>query len=486
MDSVPGGARGGQDPAGAGLADLGRFRGRLYGSLSARADALFELTDAVLCWDGPVTSLVELSLAPEHRRGHGALYDALGAGRLEPARLRAALAHTPLPRDPDGRLVLAVDVSNWPRVAAPTSPQLLHCHTEQPGSAVRLRLPGWPYSFVAALEPGRTSWTALLDAIRLGPDDDATAVTAAQLREVVGRLIAAGQWAAGDPQMLVVADAGYDVPRLAWLLADLPVILIGRLASNRVLCRPAIGRRAGVRRGPAPRHGPPFALTRPATWGEPDYVSLSRTERYGRLTVHGWGRLHPRLTHRGGWLDHPGQLPIIEGTLIRLSVERLPGRPAPRPVWLWCSAPAATGAQIEAWWRAFLRRFDLEHTFRFCKQTLGWTRPRLRAPQAADRWTWLILAAHTQLRLARPAAEDLPRPWERRARGPRQLSPARVRRGFRNIRATTTLPASAPRTPKPGPGRPAGVPNRHPAPRYHVGKTTKRARTLKARHQQTG
>jgi hypothetical protein len=32
---------------------------------------LFELTDALLCADGPVTTLVGLSLAGEHRRGHG-------------------------------------------------------------------------------------------------------------------------------------------------------------------------------------------------------------------------------------------------------------------------------------------------------------------------------------------------------------------------------------------------------------------------------
>ena len=55
---------------------------------TARADALFELTDAVLCADGPVKTLVELSLAVEHRRGHGAMYAALDRGWLEPARLR--------------------------------------------------------------------------------------------------------------------------------------------------------------------------------------------------------------------------------------------------------------------------------------------------------------------------------------------------------------------------------------------------------------
>jgi hypothetical protein len=40
------------------------------------------------------------------------------------------------------------------------------------------------------------------------------------------------------------------------------------------------------------------------------------------------------------------------------------------------------------------------------KQTLGWTCPKIRTPEAADRWTWLILAAYAPLRLARPLAAD--------------------------------------------------------------------------------
>jgi hypothetical protein len=54
--------------------------------------------------------------------------------------------------------------------------------------------------------------------------------------------------------------------------------------------------------------------------------------------------------------------------------------------------------------------------FRFLKQVLGWTRPRLRDPAAADRWTWLILACYAQLWLARGLAEDLRLPWQRPAR----------------------------------------------------------------------
>jgi hypothetical protein len=115
----------------------------------------------------------------------------------------------------------------------------------------------------------------------------------------------------------------------------------------------------------------------------------------------------------------------------------------------------------------------LEHTFRFLKQTLGWTKPRLRTPQAADRWTWLIIAAHTQLRLTRGLAEDLRRPWEKRCTNPGRLTPARVRRGFRNLRPTTALPASAPKPSRPGPGRPTGSRNTHRTAVCHVGKTTK-------------
>jgi hypothetical protein len=57
----------------------------------------------------------------------------------------------------------------------------------------------------------------------------------------------------------------------------------------------------------------------------------------------------------------------------------------------------------------------LEHTFRLFKQVLGWTTPKIRGPHAADRWTWLIITAHAQLRLARPLADDLRLPWERPA-----------------------------------------------------------------------
>lgn len=200
-------------------------------------------------------------------------------------------------------------------------------------------------------------------------------------------------------------------------------------------------------------------------------------------TATSWDRLHPRLSHRGCWADHPGELPVIDGTLIRLQVEHLPGDRDPKPVRLWSSSLDATPVDVDRWWQSFLRRFDLEHTFRLLKQTLGWTAPKIRAPAAGDRWTWLIIAAHTQLRLARPLSKDLRRPWEKPA-PPGRLTPARVRRGFRNLRANNSTPARAPKPCRPGPGRPPGSKNNSRAPQHPVGKADRTdAATNKARKQ---
>jgi DDE superfamily endonuclease len=478
MDSLP-------EDAGAGpLAVLSRLRREFHACLTARRDEIFELADAVLCAGGPVKTLAALSLAAEHRRGHGALYDAVNQGRIDITRLRRSLAALPLPRAADGRLMLAVDVSNWLRPGAATSPDRLFCHVYGRGKGQAQMIPGWPYSVIAALEPGRTSWTAVLDAVRLGPDDDEIAVTAAQVRDVITRLVSAGRWREGDAPVLVIFDAGYDLTRLACLLAGLPAQVLGRLRSDRVMQLPAPPRQPHTVGRPR-KHGGELALADPATWPAPQVTTSTVTSRYGTAVAAAWDRVHSRLTHRSAWLDHDGPLPVLDGTLIRLQVDHLPGDRHPKPVWLWWSGTGALPADVDRCWQAFLRRFDLEHTFRLFKQVLGWTAPKIRDPQAADRWTWLIITAHAQLRLARPLAADLRHPWERPAR-PGRLTPARVRRGFRNIHATLPRLAGAPKPGKPGPGRPPGSKNRHPAPRHDVGKTTRRQRTLKARRERAG
>ncbi|MEU7477762.1 NF041680 family putative transposase [Lentzea sp. NPDC042327] len=460
------------------------MRQEFYRCLTRRADALFELADAVLCADGPVRSVADLSLAGEHRRGHGSGYAALARGRVDVDRLRTALAGVSLPRAADGRLVLAVDITCWLRPEAHTCAQRILCHTYGRGKDQHMMVPGWPYSIVVALETGRHSWTAPLDVVRLAPGEDAASVTARQIRDLVTRLIAAGHWRAGDPEILLVADAGYDGPRLAHVLADLPIAVLVRMRSDRVLRRPAPACLPGVTTGRPRRHGGEFVFGDPHTWGTPDITIETTTRLYGPALIRAWDRLHPRLTHRIAWADHDGELPILEGTVIRLEVERLPSGAIPKPVWLWHSRTGLTHIEVDLAWQAFLRRFDIEHTFRMLKQTLGWTTPKLRSPEAADRWTWLLIIAYTQLRLARDLAIDLRRPWEK-PRPAHRLSPARIRRGFRNLRPQLACPARVPKPSRPGPGRPAGQPNRAPAARHDVNTVTSTNKQKSSRSKKT-
>ncbi|KUO09493.1 transposase [Streptomyces sp. DSM 15324] len=80
------------------FAEPSRFRTAFCGSLTARADVFFDLTDALLCADGPTRSPVELSLLAEHQRGYGSLYGALNHGRLDTDGLRDLLTSLCLPR----------------------------------------------------------------------------------------------------------------------------------------------------------------------------------------------------------------------------------------------------------------------------------------------------------------------------------------------------------------------------------------------------
>jgi len=138
--------------------------------------------------------------------------------------------------------------------------------------------------------------------------------------------------------------------------------------------------------------------------------------------------------------------PILHGTLVLVEVERLPHQTRiAKRLWLWWRGPSAPDLAVV--WRAYVRRFDLEHTFRFCKQTLNWTTPRVRHPEQADRWTWLVLLAYTELRLARSIAADQRLPWEPAQRPNRAaLTPARVRQGFPALLAWLATPATAPKT----------------------------------------
>jgi hypothetical protein len=449
------------------LARLGRFRAELHACFTRRADALFELGDALLCAPA-VPSLPHLSLEPVHRRGWASSYAALASGRIQVERLRDLLAGSLPPADP---LVFAVDVTTWPRCDAECSPERGYYYHPSRHSAGQPIIAGWAFQWIAQLGFDRDSWTAPVDARRLHPLEDTDQTAAAQIRALLGRLDA------GRGVPLFVFDGGYDSAQLSLDLAEQRVAVLVRLRGDRCFYADPPPRILGSTGRPR-RHGAKFACADPTTWPVPTATLACEDDQYGTVTVQAWIGLHPKQQrHPGHGTRRPR--PIVRGTILRVQVERVPARTRPPKVlWLWWAGPGS--CDLDLAWRAYVRRFDLEHTVRFCKQTLGWTTPRPRHPEQADRWTWLVLAGYAQLRLARQAAGDQRLPWEVPRPQPR-LSPYRVRRGFPRLLCALGSPAARPKPSGCSPGRPKGRPSgpatRYPAIKKPAKKPRKRSAT---------
>lgn len=418
---------------------LAHFRAECYQAFGLRRDTLANLLDAVLTADR-VTSLVRLSLSPWFARGWSSLYDALADGGLDVARVQRVLVRALPEPAADARLLWAIDGSSWPRPNAETSPERTWVRVVQAGQPQSRITGGWDYQWVMAIPQSQGSWVLPLAVDRRGPQAGTpTALAIAQLRAV---LAARSRTA---PRPVVVLDSHYDVPAL--VQAKLPVDWLARLARNRRLYRvppPYAGR------GCPRKHGPVFRLADPATQTDPDLVQGWDDADYGSVQIARWDRLHTQAA------------PAIAVTVVRVTVAHLPrGTTPPAPLWLVWHGESCP-ADLRLLWQWYQRRFAIEHGFRFLKQDLGWTVPRLQQPQRADRWSWLLALVLWQLWLGRALVEVARLPWERPVPADR-LSPGRVRRAMAGVLAGLGDRAPPPKPRGNAPGRARTVcPGPHP------------------------
>jgi hypothetical protein len=423
------------------LATLIRFRQELYDSLGLRQDSLFELVDAALTV-GQRSTLVRLSLTAAFRRLWPSTCDALADGSIDVPATRALFTRTLAGSAVvSGRPVWVIDGTNWPRPAARTSADRTWEYRPLPGWPQTGVVPAWAYQWLVAVPDVAGSWVLPLDVQRRGPT--AKSATKVALEQIAA--VRTSQ-AAGAPRPVVTLDSGYDLETLAQASVDADLLV--RLIKSRVVYRPPV-KRPG--RGRPRLHGTPFRLTDKRTHGKPRQSAQLEHPLYGKVHIDAWSDLHVRGA------------PHAPFNVIRVQVERLPKmKLTPHPLWLaWIGGPLPT--DLSALWHWYLRRFTVEHAFRFLKQTLGWTTVRPRDPEAADRWSWLTAAACWQLWLVRPIVRDARLPWEH-VRPDGLVTPGQVQRHFTGILVRVGTPARAPQTRGKSPGRPVGY---RPKPPLH-------------------
>lgn len=423
---------------------LQTFRQKLLDVFPLRADALFELVDALLLTLDP-RSPVELSLSPAFRRRFGMVYDALRHGQVDADAARQLLAEVEPTEaiEVAGYAVYVTDSTVHLRPEAKTLPDRGQVYSTSRGEAV----PGHQYSWLGRIVAQGCSWFAPRDAERIATATTPAAVAAAQVLRLAASL---------TPTTLavVVADSGY--AKLAFLLAFVGLVgvcALVRVPHNRVLYaapppdarNPLSGKR--LKKGRPPVHGAKFKLKAPPT---PEReVSFALGAACVRVST--WSQLHFKV------------LPALIGMLLRVEFLDANGQPLyQRPLWLFWSGPNSVA--VAAIVQMYLLRFGIEHFFRFAKQRLGLTAAHSPALVACENWVWTVAFAYTQLLLARDLVVPAAFPWDPKARRDptRPLTPGQVKQAWAIFSRGLGTPAAAPRPSGKAPGRATGF---RPRPR---------------------
>ncbi len=315
------------------------FRLHVGASFTFRADALFELVDALLV-SPLVCSAVEVSQSPLFRRRFASVYDALTAGQINPTVLRRTLAAAPEDAlTVAGSAVYARDTPIAPRPDARTEPDRSMVSSAAPAKAI----PGHPFSWLGRVIAWGKSWLSPRVVGRVPTSSTPGEIGAAQVRRL-----------AADPTppapKVVTADSHSPVPsfRRAFVGSAPGVVLLARLAANRVVHGPPPPPTG--KRGWQCRHGATLSLPTP---GPPDRPETA------------W--LFGREVRLSAWVGYNvRKVPTLGGVVVGAEFLTADGIPSSkRPLWLfWSGSPDVALADVVT---MSLLRDAIEHFFRFLK-----------------------------------------------------------------------------------------------------------------------
>ncbi len=433
------------------LNNLIEFRQASYRRLGRAKDALFELSDALMLTP-QAPSLAHLSLSPLFRRRWHSVYEALQDGTPDrEALLKLYSTHVQKSACSTftcARVLLAGDTTAWPRPMARTLSErtYLHQNAQIPGLGNRPVTAGHGYSTLAWIPHEEGSWALPLLHERVTPQESALDKAATQLKRVRASL-------PQKVEVLGMYDSGYGCAPFVKATSAIECDKVLRLRPNLRLFELPPPYRG---RGPRPKHGTPFKLKDPGTWGNTDELLWVDDPQQGWVLVQVWHSLHFRAS------------PHQQMSVIRISRPGAKGtRRDPKAQWLaWVGYEGRRPPPVEEWWRVYGRRFALEHWYRFAKQRLHWTTPQLSTPQQGERWSDLMPIVMWELWLARGVVADRPLPWQKSQKLDR-LTPGRVCAGMGAIIARIGTPAGVPKPRGYSPGWPIGKP-RQPRERQPV------------------
>jgi DDE superfamily endonuclease len=411
------------------LTTLQEFRQEIYTSFDRAGDGLFNTVDALIS-ESQAQSFPELSLSAFFPRSWSSLYKAFKRGCINREGLQNIfIKYIPTP-SAGKRLILGIDATQIDRPFSQTSPDrtAMPMHNiphASPKKSTAITF-GWKYSTMVVLPEKSSSWTYIVDQQRIPSDKTDIQVAWEQIKEIVPKL---------ETRPLILLDRGYVSVWLWCQLSALAVDVLGRLKSNQCFYKPAPPHTK--RKGQPRKDGAKLKLDNLSTQNNPDRIYDVTDEKGHPVSIRCWEHMHVKNAR---WLD----LTIIQ--VIRPHARNCERDPKISWFVYIGQDPHDAIAQIAL---LYCLRFSQEHGYRFDKQALLWTDPRLQTPEQFDLWSQIVAIVHNHIILARDFIEGELRPWENKQR---KHSPQQVRRGLATFLPFLGTPA---RPPKPR-GKPKG------------------------------
>jgi hypothetical protein len=429
---------------------LQKFRTDTYDAIGLAKDATFELIDAVLTTRNAY-SLADFSLSPLFRRQWSSVYEALQDCRPNRQKLMKRYIEE-IPKDQAELLyvTVAIDHTLSPRVDSPTLKDRGYHHSP---SAVQKVNKGHSYSTIAWIPEEQGSWALPLRHERITSFETPISKAAWQLKQVKASL---------KQPVLALLDSEYGNASWVNQTVDIEADCLIRIRSNCCLWAEP-GEYSG--RGRPRKHGDQFKLNQQSTWWSASETVKVQDPKLGEIRVGQWSQLHFRNS------------PSVSMNL--LLVERLDLNKKgllQKPLWL-----VFIGKEmppLEKLWSKYLRRFAVDHWYRFIKQRLHWTLPALSTPHQCERWSDLMPLMTWQLWLAKDIVKDYSLPWQK---SQSNLTPGRVAQSMLGLLVEIGTPAQVPKPRGKSPGWLKGK-KRNKRTRYPMVKKGKSAKK-KAKNQ---
>ena len=285
---------------------------------------------------------------------------------------------------------------------------------------------GQGYSTIAWIPEAQGSWALPLLHERMSSEESPIPKAAAQLKQVCEQI--------ANP-VIAVLDREYG--NASWVLAqaEIKADCLIRVRKNACFWT-APPKYSG--RGRPRKHGQKMQLNAPETWMEADAtLEIDEHPQLGQVRVQQWRDLH--------FYRAAGHL--VNLILIERIKPMSNGQPFP-PLWLaWVGARTLPLQQV---WFKYLRRFGVDHWYRFAKQRLHWTLPNLRTPnwagdptsEQSERWSDLMPLMSWQLWLAQDLVVENRLPWQSQMIN---LTPGRVAQSMISVLVEIGTPAQSPK-----------------------------------------